>query len=88
MLQPRTVTASGFSHMTCRPASKQARATAWCEPESVVTSAACSSGIWRAISAMSAKTRGRAPSSWAASSASQLAFSWLRSQTATSSMFG
>ena len=30
--QPRMVTAIGFSHITCRPASRQAVATAWCEP--------------------------------------------------------
>ena len=77
-LQPRMVTASGFSHRTCRPASRQAVATVWCEPLSAVTSAAWRSGISRTIWAMSVKTRGRARrAARSASSASKLAFSGL-----------
>ena len=44
LVQPRTVTARGFSHRTCSPASRQAIPTAWCKPLSTVTSAACRSG--------------------------------------------
>ena len=86
-LQPRTVTASGFSHSTCRPGLQAG------DGDRVVRA-----GVGRDVGGLQlgdlarhlARCRrrraGALPSSSSASSARKLAFSWFRSQTATSSM--
>ena len=84
-LQPRIVSANGFSQKRCRPRSRASQATAWCEPESVVMSTPCRSGNASTIVSIRSKTRGRLPSSSSAKPARCSALSRRRSQAATSS---